>query len=296
MEQDKTLVFRLDDIRTRQRTENAYLIVIAGKAIGKMYKLAGEEMVIGRSPDAQVFLDDDGVSRRHARIERTDEGGLRLVDMHSTNGTWFNGGRIENRDLRDGDKFQIGSTTILKFSYQDALEEQFQQQLYDSATRDGLTRIYNKRFFLDRLQQEFSYSLRHRLPLSLLIFDLDHFKQINDTLGHPVGDAVLQELAHRIGDTLRTEDIFCRYGGEEFAIIMRESPAEKAALAAERVRRLVAGAPFSHEGGSLPVTISVGVATLEAGNFSSPAALVAEADRQLYDAKQRGRNRVGARI
>jgi len=294
MERDKTQVLQLDDLRAAMLPESAYLIVINGKAIGKMFKLVGDEMVIGRSPDAHVFLEDDGVSRRHARIERTEEGALRLVDLQSTNGTWFEGRRITDRILQDGDKIQIGSSTILKFSYQDELEERFQQQLYESATRDGLTRLYNKRFFLDRLAQEFAYALRHGEPLSLVLFDIDHFKRINDGLGHPVGDAVLQELAARVSAALRTEDVFCRFGGEEFAIIMRESTAEQAFLAAERVRRVVADAPFPYEGGALPVTISLGLATLHGGNFADANALVSEADRRLYEAKNGGRNRVGA--
>ena len=294
MERDKTQVLQLNDLRASMVRDSAYLIVINGKAIGKMFKLVGDEMVIGRSPDAHVFLEDDGVSRRHARIERTEDGALRLVDLQSTNGTWFEGRRIADRILCDGDKIQIGSSTILKFSYQDELEERFQQQLYESATRDGLTRLYNKRFFLDRLAQEFAYAQRHGEPLSLVIFDIDHFKRINDTWGHPVGDVVLQEIASRVSATVRTEDILCRYGGEEFAIIMREAPAEKGWLVAERVRRVVADAPFHHESGALPVTISLGLATLQSGNLVDAGALVAEADRRLYEAKHRGRNQVGA--
>ena len=296
MSQDKTLVLEMADRKSAAAKESAYLIVISGRAIGKMFKLAGDEMLVGRSPDAHVFLDDDGVSRRHARIERTDAGALALVDLQSTNGTWLGGRRIDRHVLEDGDKFQIGPATVLRFSYQDALEEQFQQQLYESATRDGLTGLYNKRFFLDRLEQEFGYGVRHRTPLSLILFDIDHFKQVNDTCGHPVGDAVLEELAARVSDLLRVEDIFCRYGGEEFAIIMRESSPDKAYRAAERVRRAVASRPFVHDGRSHAITISAGVATLDGTNLPSSAALIAEADRHLYAAKQAGRNRVGAHL
>ena len=293
MDFDKTREHAMDDVGSLQRA-SAYLIVLAGKSIGQTFRLEGDEKTIGRSPDSHVLLEDDGVSRRHARIERTESGGLRLVDLQSTNGTWFDGEQVNAHLLRDGDRIQIGSSIVLKFSYQDELEERFQQQLYDAATRDGLTRLYNKRFFLDRLTQDFSYSLRHEQPLTLVLFDVDHFKEINDSLGHPAGDSVLQELAGRVAETLRTEDLLCRYGGDEFAIIMREASAERGALVAERVRRVVANAPFSHEGGTVAVTVSLGVVTLEAANARTPGDLLGEADRRLYEAKQRGRNQVAS--
>jgi two-component system cell cycle response regulator len=165
--------------------------------------------------------------------------------------------------------------------------------LYEQATRDPLTRIYNKRLFEDRLKEEFSYCLRHRVPLSLVIFDLDHFKRVNDTLGHPAGDHVLQSLAARVSETIRTEDLFCRYGGEEFAVIMRESTEDRAVAFAERLRRLVQATPFVWNDLPIPLTISLGVATLQDGNFRLPEELVAAADRYLFRAKDR-RNRVEA--
>ncbi|HUB09500.1 MAG TPA: GGDEF domain-containing protein [Myxococcales bacterium] len=278
------------------KSQNAYLIVISGKAVGKMFKLATGEMVIGRSDQAQILLDDDGVSRKHAKVQRGPDGQVRIVDLQSTNGTYCDGVRIDSHVLRDGDKVQIGNATILKFSYQDDLEEAFQRQLYESATKDGLTKIFNKKFFLERLRHEVSYSLRHSLPVTLLIIDVDFFKKVNDTHGHQAGDYVLGRLASVVGETIRGEDVFARYGGEEFALILRECTEEKGLLMGERLRALVAGTDFTWGEVRIPVTISLGVACLSGGNYGSPDDLIAAADGFLYEAKRKGRNRVeGAR-
>jgi len=296
MSDDKTAVHVLAQVAPPKIKQHAYLIVITGKAVGRMFKVQGDELLVGRSSEADVQLDDEGVSRRHASLESRDDGSVVLQDLQSTNGTWANGSRVEKYVLRDGDRIQIGSATILKFSYQDSLEEQFQKQLYDSATRDGLTRIYNKRFFEDRLREEFAFASRHKLPLALVLFDIDHFKSINDSMGHPAGDAVLQSLASQVGEAIRTDDILCRYGGEEFAVIMRETPEDKAFIFAERVRRLVQGNAFVFKQQRVPVTISLGVAVLEEKSYATIDDLVAAADRYLYRAKMGGRNRVDARM
>src|SRR6185436_17210341 len=124
--------------------------------------------------------------------------------------------------LRDGDKVQIGSTAVLKFSYQDQLEEALQKNLYESATRDGLTRLYNKKFFQEALAKEFAYSSRHHVPMAVVMIDVDHFKKINDTYGHPCGDMVLSKLAQVLLGQVRAEDVVARVGGEEFSLILRQ--------------------------------------------------------------------------
>ncbi|MCA9705138.1 MAG: GGDEF domain-containing protein [Myxococcales bacterium] len=274
------------------RERNAYLIVLSGRAVGKMYKLAPGEHTLGRSSDADIRLDDEGVSRLHAKMRRRSDGTVEVSDLDSTNGTYVNGAQIRHFTLSDGDRIQIGSVTILKFSYQDSLEEQFQQQLYESATRDPLTQSYNKRFFNEQFEKDFSHAVRHLLPLSLVMLDADHFKRINDTHGHPAGDHVLQRLAATIMASLRTEDAFCRVGGEEFAVIMRDCTEQEAVQLAERLRRLVANTQFVYGGQQLPVTISLGVASLDRVRHQRSTDLVEQADRCLYEAKHRGRNRV----
>ena len=294
MSDDKTMIKGVQALLGNPGHRSAYVIVLSGQAVGgKMFKLTSSECTLGRGDDVDLRGDDEGVSRRHAKLVRSEDGAVRLVDLNSTNGTYVNGRRIDIQSLSDGDRIQIGSLTTLQFSLKDELEEQVQAQLYDQATRDPLTRIYNKRLFQDRLKEEFSYCLRHRVPLSLVIFDIDFFKRVNDTLGHPAGDHVLQALAARVAETIRTEDLFCRYGGEEFAVIMRESAEDQAVIFAERLRRLVQATPFAWNDRRIPLTISLGVATLLDGNFPVPEELVAAADRYLFRAKST-RNRVEA--
>jgi diguanylate cyclase (GGDEF)-like protein len=211
--------------------------------------------------------------------------------MKSANGTLLNGQRVERAVLHDGDKIQVGSTTILKFTYADRLEEDFQQKMYEAALHDGLTRAYTKRYFLDRLPTEVAYARRHATPLSLLMMDVDHFKTVNDTHGHPAGDYVLVLLAQLISTALRTEDLFARYGGEEFVVLCRGVALDNAALLAERLRGRIEGAAFEYQETPIPVTISIGVASY-VEQADAGTKLIAEADAALYEAKRSGRNRV----
>jgi diguanylate cyclase (GGDEF)-like protein len=234
---------------------------------------------------------DDGVSRRHASI-RLVGGEMVVEDLGSRNGTFVNGARIARHQLSDGDKIQVGSTTILKFTYHDHLDETFQQQMYESALRDGLTRAFNKKYFLDRIESEFRFARRHRVPLSIILFDIDHFKRINDDHGHPCGDFVLQNLARRITEQIRNEDVFARYGGEEFALICRAIGLANAVMFGERLRKAVETHTFRYENKVVPVTISIGVAGMPELDVQDVNALIAAADEALYDAKRGGRNRV----
>ena len=293
LEEERTQIVYADQLMAKQdSSQSAYLIVISGNLVGKMYKIAGDfgEMTIGRTPKADIYINDDGVSRKHAKIQY-GMGQVQLIDLESTNGTFANGDLVKRYTLQDGDKIQIGSTTILKFSYQDDIEEQFQKQLYDSATRDGLTGAFNKKHFLESLQNEFAFAARHRTRLSLLIFDIDHFKRVNDTHGHIAGDMVLKELSALVKEQLRLEDIFARYGGEEFALLLRETDEERAFVVAERLRRAVERYQFVYGDQVIPVTISLGVATFSGEQHTTPQELIKEADDFLYKAKRSGRNR-----
>ena len=281
-----------NELKKRGGRDRANLVVLAGTNVGEMYRLEGVEVVIGRASNATVRLSDDGISRRHARL--IVEGGAFLVeDMGSANGTLVNGARITGRQaLEDGDKIRLGPTTILKFGYADDIEESFQQRMYDAALRDGLTGGYNKKYLLDRLDSELSYARRHHIDLSLLIFDVDHFKRVNDTYGHLAGDAVLVKLSQIGMGCLRQEDIFARYGGEEFAILCRGVKLQHAGVLAERLRSAVESATFDHEGQQLSITVSIGVASYPTSPIETPSQLIAAADNALYEAKRCGRNRV----
>ncbi|MDF1564161.1 MAG: GGDEF domain-containing protein [Deltaproteobacteria bacterium] len=270
-------------------------MVLAGKAVGRMFKVVTGEMLIGRAPECDIMLDDDGVSRKHARLICRPDGSVSILDLGSTNGTWVKSQRVDLRSLQDGDRIQIGSTSILKYGYQDSVEEQFHAQLYESATQDGLTGVYNKRFFLDRLDQEFAWHRRHQAPLTLMLFDIDHFKKTNDTFGHAAGDFVLKQLALVVLAQVRTEDIFARYGGEEFACILRQTRSQEGFVLAERIRRAVEDHRFLFRSQiqevEIPTTISVGVCELKP-TVKDIAAFIEATDRYLYRAKAAGRNRV----
>ena len=292
---EATRVDHVGDLRkellARTQRDRAYLIVLQGSNVGEMYRLEGNETVIGRSANATIRLDDDGVSRRHARV-LVDGAEVRIEDLRSSNGTLVNGEQVASRELKDGDKIRLGSTTVLKFTYHDHLDESFQQQMYDAALRDGLTKAYNKKYFLDRLDTELAFAKRHQTTLSLVMIDVDFFKKVNDTYGHLAGDHVLQKVSKLAHSTVRTEDVFARYGGEEFGVICRGVSLGSAGVLGERLRALVEQTSFDFESAPLRVTISVGVAAYPEINAATPAYLIAAADEALYEAKRCGRNRV----
>jgi len=267
----------------------AYLIVIKGRSVGRMLELGDAPTVIGRSPEVDLSVDDEAVSRQHGQVERSGAG-FDLVDLGSTNGLFVNNQRIERHSLEDGDRIQLGNSTIMKFAYQDVVEETFQKHLYQSATRDSLVSTYNRQFFLDSLDAEFSLCFRNNMPLSLLMLDIDHFKRVNDTYGHLTGDQALREVAAVIQKTLRGEDILARYGGEEFAVMLRYPDPERAFTAAERVRRNVESLVIEYEHARFSVTVSIGLATLINKCHARPLELLREADEHLYTAKRNGRN------
>lgn len=288
---DKTTKRDIQDLARSSRTSRANFVVLVGHDIGRKYALNKPMTMIGRVDTCDIYIDDEDVSRNHAQIDLKDDS-LFIKDLGSTNGTLVNGKRVEEHRLADGDRVQVGSLTVFKFSYSDDLEETFNEQLYNSANRDYLTQIYNKKYFLDRLKMEFSYSRRHEVPLSLVIFDLDHFKRINDTFGHTAGDYVLKELAAQINAIKRQEDLFARYGGEEFVLLLRDTEKDTAIAIADKLRSRVEDIEFIFEGHRMPVTISAGITTFTSDNYKNVDTFFRAADTQLYRAKRAGRNRV----
>ena len=289
--EERTQLFQAPPGQAGSKRDRAYLVVLAGASVGEMYKVEGDKVIIGRGQKAQIRLFDDGISREHAQI--VIEGNqIILQDLGSTNGTFCNGLKVDRRELVDGDKILVGSTTILKFTYHDNLDEMFQRQMYESALRDGLTKAFNKKYFTDRLESEFTFATRHVSALALVLFDIDHFKKVNDTHGHPAGDHVLFEISTLLSSALRAEDVFARYGGEEFAVICRGSDESQAQVVGERMRKAVEGHRFVYEGTLIPVTISVGIAVLPNAAVKDANDIVGFADQALYKSKNAGRNRV----
>ncbi|HXU71277.1 MAG TPA: GGDEF domain-containing protein [Polyangia bacterium] len=274
------------------------LVVIAGAHLGEIFPVEGE-IIIGRDLDANLRLaEDEGVSRRHARVTPVADGAL-LADLGSQNGTFVDGDRVQERVLKEGMKIRIGQTTVLKFARYDAVEEAAQRQLLESALRDGLTRAFNRRYFIDRLAAEVRFAERHAQPLALIILDIDHFKTLNDAHGHLIGDDVLRAVVGVLADTLRAEDVLARYGGEEFAVLVRGVKRDNALVLGERLRKEVAEMGLTKEGGEkLAVTVSVGISMFPLENPADVPSeqmgkrLIELADAALYRAKNGGRNRV----
>jgi diguanylate cyclase (GGDEF)-like protein len=281
-----------DGMRTPDR-DRATLTVLTGSATGKMFKVGTSDCVIGRVSTAEIHIEDDGVSRHHARV-RCADGKAFVVDLGSRNGTFVNGIRIADAtELHDNDKVQVGRATVLRFAFHDALHESFHENLLSSALRDGLTKLFNKRYLMERLDSELKFAHRHETSVALLMLDLDHFKAINDANGHLAGDAVLAHVAALIARAVRNEDVVARFGGEEFAIVLRAIGVEGAMNMAERLRKLVELSAVTWNEREQRVTVSIGVACFPSTTTAkTPDILVEAADQALYRAKHAGRNRV----
>ncbi|MBN1207936.1 MAG: diguanylate cyclase [Myxococcaceae bacterium] len=290
MAQDETVVTAISKISDRPLNMDAALVVIYGMDLGRKYDLKQDEIIIGRSSKAEICVDEDSVSRNHAQLTNTKRGVL-IQDLGSTNGTFVNDLVVEQvQELCNGDLVKIGRT-IFKFIAGGNIEAAYHDEIYKLTTMDGLTQIHNRRYFDEQIDRELSRSRRYERVLSLVMMDIDHFKQINDQYGHLAGDHVLKQLASVVSTRIRREDVFARYGGEEFGVILPEIDLKGARLFAEKVRHLVSKQLFTFDKTSIPVTVSLGVATLEAEHRAA-ADLVSAADEKLYEAKTAGRNRV----
>src|SRR5262249_51262696 len=146
-----------------------------------------------------------------------------LEDLGSTNGTFIAGRRIDVCEITPGERIQLGPNMVVRFAITDDAEEELQRRLYESSTRDSLTRIYNRQYFTERLMAEVAYSRRQRVKLAVLLLDLDNFKTINDTYGHLTGDMVLRLVSAAMQRLVRIEDLVARYGGEEFVVLARST-------------------------------------------------------------------------
>jgi diguanylate cyclase (GGDEF)-like protein len=262
----------------------------AGPDLGSCHSLGDAPLVIGRTDECDVAVNHVSVSRRHAHIERSDDG-YYVADLESTNGTYVNDTRVVRHKLTDGDRLRIGSV-IYRFLSGGNVEAHYHEEIYRLTVLDGLTEIHNKRYLLEFLERELARSTRYHRPLALALFDVDHFKQVNDRWGHLAGDAVLRELAALVKGTVRQSDLLARFAGEEFVLVLPETTREQAAGLSERLRQLVERHDFVLENRPQRITISIGVAALTGEAPLTVTALLQEADDKLYQAKNGGRNRV----
>jgi diguanylate cyclase (GGDEF)-like protein len=279
-------------------TREACLVHIypTGPSMGCRYPLRDKELMLGRGDDCDIRIQDNSVSRRHAKIEPSTDAheGYIVTDQGSTNGTFVNDCQLAgSHPLHDGDYLRVGNC-LYRYLTGGNIEAEYHEEIYRLTIQDGLTRIHNQRALTEFLDREVARSQRHNRPLSVLMFDIDRFKSINDSFGHLCGDFVLRELAESIRHTVRKEDLFARYGGEEFVMVLVETGEQEALDAGERLRELVENHQFRFETTPLKMTISVGVATTAGDPDTSPNALLRTADERLYEAKRSGRNRVVA--
>jgi diguanylate cyclase (GGDEF)-like protein len=266
-----------------------WLFVAYGVDRSRYIEIGESPRTMGRGPGADIVLQDERASKVHCSVRVTPQGTVEVADCGSRNGTFVDGSRVQKATLLPYSQLRIGQT-ILQVQHKDPAQVRQEEEAFRAAVTDSLTGIPNRRSFFERAAAAIATSNRREVPLAAVFIDIDHFKQINDTFGHATGDFVLKEAAHRINGMKRTEDLICRYGGEEFVLLLPFTTLDQAATFAERVRAGIAAEPFNHVGRIVPVTLSAGVATFAAG--STLEALLQRADQAMYRAKQQGRNRV----
>jgi diguanylate cyclase (GGDEF)-like protein len=263
------------------------LVIISGEDMGRRYELGNTEVSIGRADTCTICVPTDQVSRKHCTVQGI-LGRYFIVDNRSTNGTFVNEQKVERAKLVDGDQIRIGKT-VIKYT-ESHVEQRYFEHVFNLASMDALTGAFNKRYFDETYGKEVARSQQTATPLSLVLFDIDYFKKINDTHGHPAGDAVLKNVAGAVRAQLRDGDSLYRVGGEEFALVLSATPLDLAIQAAEAVRGLVAGLVTEFMGTRISATLSLGVAEL--GFTEAAERLYQRADELLYAAKRGGRNRV----
>jgi len=287
---ETTQLIRIDDLdeKLRQTEKVPALLVIDGNDTGRIFKLTSSAMSLGRGTAVSIRLNDKAISRKHCLVETTPNH-VTVIDLQSSNGTLVNGEKIKKKRLENGDKIRIGNST-LKFEMADADESEFHEKLYHLITFDELTSLYNRKYLITRLEFIFK-SKKQTVPVTILFLDLDHFKLINDNYDHLTGSEVLSEFGRVLLSNLRSADIACRYGGEEFIIILQDTIALQAIYVAEKLRKLVEGHRFlSRDGHVIQVTVSIGIAE-KTPSISTYEDLIARADSAMYKAKENGRNR-----
>ena len=270
------------------------LTVITEKDFGQQHYLAPGETLIGREEDCAIRLQDGRTSRKHAKIlgDPGHKSGpyFKVIDLGSTNGTYVNDKRIKEAVLSDGDRLHVGYT-VFKYSVRDVAELELEKKMYRMATTDSLTGLFSREYFRQQYADTFRRSERYQRPFSLMLADIDDFKSINDTHGHPTGDLVLEGIGRIIMEVIRHEDCAARYGGEEFVLLLPETSTENARFPAERLRKGLETKKFDAEKGLFSVTISIGIAGYPE-HASTMDELIEKTDKALYEAKRSGKNLV----
>nr|WP_263429439.1 GGDEF domain-containing protein [Nannocystis pusilla] len=245
---------------------------------------AASPSTVGRGDHNSLVLGGNAVSRTHARFERRVDGWW-VIDDGSVNGTYVNDEPVREARLHYGDRLQIGHT-IFKLVKAPSIVE----TSYSPAQLDGLTGLHNRRHLVDHLDRQLGGAGSTGGPLALVMFDIDRFKQINDTYGHPAGDQVLRELAAILRQHARPGDILARHGGEEFVLLLPGTDREGAAALAEQVRTEVAAHTFTVDAHTISVTLSAGIAQADEDSGTAHR-LIAAADQHLLAVRRDSRRR-----
>jgi diguanylate cyclase (GGDEF)-like protein len=290
----------MDDWKTRKhslrsaqplRGQPCLLLTYAGAIdspeVGCRYDLVADELIIGRSSDADIQIDRESVSRRHARLSRIG-GGWQIADLQSTNGTYVNDEALRERLLADGDYLKVGNA-IFRFFSGPNIVASVHEELFRIAIICGLTQAYNRRYSLELLEREVARAQHYGRALSLVALDLDLVKQVNENHGHLTGDQVIKELARRTLLRIDRFEVLCRYEGTQFLLILPETDNAGALARGEELRHAICSEPVRCEDELVHVTVSAGVATL--GTEADAPALIRVAQEAVVRAKKAGRNR-----
>jgi two-component system, cell cycle response regulator len=274
------------------KSNAAVLLQYDGGAAGKRFILTGNQVLIGRRADrVQVWIDDASVSREHCRIDFQNSKAY-VTDLGSLNHSFINDQMVtQSAEMTHGDMLRVGNVRLRYYSHGSADQLLF-DRIYRMAVQDRMLEVFRKDYLLEKLEEDFRVARSQNVELSMLIFDLDKFKGINDTYGHDAGDYVLKEVCNLIKPMVRGEDTFARFGGEEFCIVLPKMTIDEAFQFAESVRQNIAASVFDYEGTIIPVTISIGVASVADPMIASPVDFIKAADQGVYKSKHNGRNRV----
>ena len=275
--------------------KSTFILVLTGTRFGEVYKLPpGKLLRIGRGEEVDIRLDDEGISRVHCSLEARGEEAV-LRDLGSQNGTYVGGERVTERVLADGERVQVGVATTFKLAWADEVEVNYQRRLAEIALRDPLTGVYNRRHFGERLSAEISAARRYRRPVSVVMLDIDHLGRVNELHSRSAGDEVLRSAAQVLEGLVRGGDVVARVGGDEFALLLRETDLAGAQALAERLRDNIEQLRTQVGGDEIAVTATLGIAVDVPGarEGAQPRDLVSGAERALERVKELGVNRVG---
>jgi diguanylate cyclase (GGDEF)-like protein len=289
---DKTAIIDLESL-IKDDGRHPYLVIFIGNENGRRHKLNRGFMTIGRSPQADITLQDDRISRIHCIIEWMGDK-ITIEDKGSTNGTYVDTRKVNRALLMPGVPVQLGHS-MMKIEYKSEAEIRSEENLLHRASFDALTGIFNRQHFIRLASMEMGYASRHKLPMGVIMMDIDNFKRVNDTYGHQMGDYVLSQFANIIVENKRTEDLFARYGGEEFINLPRGNISKDILyMQCERIREAVANFEFRSGDACFRLTVSLGFhfKTVSGSDVETILNdLISSADQALYLAKKRGRNR-----